>query len=42
MNAVRHYTFRDLMARLTSPDWGVSSIGNGRFIFVPISYLRRT
>ena len=42
MNPVRCYTFGDLMARLTSPDWGVSTIGNGRYIFVPVSYLRRS
>jgi hypothetical protein len=34
----RVYTFRDLMQRLTNPDWAVAAIGKD-FFFVPRTYL---
>jgi len=34
----RVYSFRDLMQRLSHPDWAVAAIGKD-FFFVPRSYL---
>lgn len=34
---VRIYSFRDLMLRLNSPEWAVSS-DRGQFFFVPGQY----
>jgi hypothetical protein len=40
MNKVRLYSFRDLMQRLTHPDWRVALAGE-EFFFIPRSYLPR-